>query len=69
MNRNTDPFSPRGKIIGTYKGIPIHETLTLTNQVYGYDGIAVECRGRNPLHQLKAGQLMVAPGLIYSPIQ
>lgn len=62
-----DPFAPRGPVIGAYKGMHIHDTLTSEGRGFEYDRIARETRGVISLEQLADGEMVVAPGLIYRP--
>jgi hypothetical protein len=48
-----------------YLGHPVYQTIELHNIVYVFDRIAVNIDGEFPLDQLRKGELLVKPGLIY----
>lgn len=64
-----DKFAPRGAIIGRYKDMPIFESITERGKTLEYAGIvAINSDGSASLSQLKGGDLIFPPGLLYRPI-
>jgi len=55
-----------GRRVGTHLGRPIWESFRTAEGEYVFDRVA-ECdaEGHWPLEQLRAGEILVEPGLIY----
>jgi hypothetical protein len=61
------PNSPKGSLVGSFLGRPIHETITARNMTYVFDRIARYIDGEFPLDQLGKEEVLIRPGLIYRP--
>ena len=68
-NSAADPFAPRGTTIGTFRDMPIYDTLTQGGLQYEFDRIAVFTGNKMAaaVGQLESQEMMVPPGLIYRP--
>ena len=60
-------LAAKGNQIGNYLGHPIAEKITTRNGTYVFDRIAENIDGEFPLSQLRKGELLIRPGLIYRP--
>lgn len=60
-------LATKGNQIGNYLGHPIAEKITTRNGTYIFDRIAENLDGEFPLSQLRKGELLIRPGLIYRP--
>ena len=62
----TDPFAPRGPVIGSYMGQPIHDFITSEGRRLLFNRIAVESKeGYIDIAQLGEHEALLAPGLIF----
>ena len=56
-----------GRAIGSHLGQPIYESVEQSGKKYIFDRLAECDRDGCPLDQLKKGELLFIPGLIYKP--
>lgn len=54
-----------GRAIGTHLGKPIYDSIVQSGKKYVFDRLAECDRDGCPLDQLKKGELLFNPGLIY----